>query len=76
MLGLFEKIQDLMKNLQCEPEKFNDKCTTTSHGAKKGIQKGCEYNSKTMVDYSSKFPRGRWSFLGPGSQKEMVRKLL
>ena len=29
-----------------------------------------EYNSKTITDHARNFPRGRRSFLGPGSEKK------
>ena len=44
-------------------------CTTTLYGEIKGNTEQCEYNSKTIADYARRFPRGRWSFLGPGSDK-------
>ena len=74
-LGLLEKIQDLMKDLQCEPEHFNDRITFMSKyndiaWAEKGNTQMCEYKSKTIADYARRFLRGRWSFLGPGSEKK------
>ena len=35
----------------------------------------CDYNSKTIADSARKFPRGRWSFLGPGSEKKWYGEL-
>ena len=32
-------------------------------------QRCCEKNSVTVANYARRFPRGRWSFLGPGSEK-------
>ena len=80
-LGLLEKIQDPMKDLQCEPEQFNDRiifmpmCNDITW-REKGNTEGCEYNSKTIADYARKFPCGRWSFLGPGSEKKWYGNLL
>ena len=36
----------------------------------KGNEERCEYNSQTVANYARKFPRGHWSFLGPGSEKK------
>ena len=36
----------------------------------KGNKEQCEYNSQTVAEYASKFPRGHWSFLGPGSEQK------
>ena len=79
-LGLLEKIQDLVKDQHCEPEQFNDRIIFMSMynditwGEKRNTER-CEYNSKTIADYARKFPRGRWSFLGPGSEKKWYGEL-
>ena len=36
----------------------------------KGNTERCEYNPQTVANYARKFPRGHWSFLGPGSEKK------
>ena len=36
----------------------------------KGNDEICENNSKTIEEYARRFPRGHWSFLGPGSEKK------
>ena len=74
-LGLLEKIQDLMKDVKCELEHFNDRIIFMSMYNdvawwEKGNTETCEYNSKKIADYARKFQRGRWSFLGPGSEKK------
>ena len=74
-LGLLEKIQSLMRDLQCEPEHFTDRIIFTSmyndiEWREKGNTERCEYNSQTVANYARKCPRGRWSFLGPGSEKK------
>ena len=33
-------------------------------------QERCEFNSQTVSDYARRFPRGHWSFLGPGSEEK------
>ena len=74
-LGLLEKIQILMTDLQCEPENFKGRIIFMSmyndivwHA--KGHKEQCEYTSQTVADYARKFPRGHWSFLGPGSEEK------
>ena len=74
-LGFLEKIQDLMRDLQCEPEHFNDRIIFMSMyndtaWRARGIKERCEYNSQTVAHYARRFPRGHWSFLGPGSEKK------
>ena len=73
--GLLEKIQDLMRDLQCEPEHFNDRIIFMSMyndtaWRARGIKERCEYNSQTVANYARRFPRGHWSFLEPGSEKK------
>ena len=41
-------------------------CTMTLHCKKTETKKGV--NSQTVADYARRFPRGHWSFLGPGSE--------
>ena len=73
-LRLLEKIQSLMRDLQCEPEHFNDRIIFMSMyndiaWQEKGNTERCEYNSQTVTEYG-KFPRGHWFFLEPGSEKK------
>ena len=74
-LGLLEKIQSLMRDLQCEPEHLKDRiifmsmCNDIAWG-EEGNTERCEYNSQTVANYAREFPRGHWSFLGPGSDKK------
>ena len=76
-LGLFEKIQSLMRDLQCEPEHFTDRIIfmsmyyDTEWGAK-GNTERCEYNSQTVAEYARKFPHGHWSFLGPRQTRRIL----
>ena len=74
-MGFLEKIQSLMKDLQCEPEHFNGRIIfmsmyTDIAWQEKGNKERCEYNSQTVANYACKFPRGYWSFLRPGSEKK------
>ena len=74
-LVLLESIKDLMKDLQCELEQFNDRIIFMSMhsdivwGERRNTER-CEYNSQTVANYARRFPRGRWSFLGLGSEKK------
>ena len=73
-LGLREKIQSLMRDLQCELEHFTDRIIFMSiyndiEWGAKGNTERCEYNSQTVAEYARRFPRGHWSFLGPGTEK-------
>ena len=74
-LGLLEMIQSLMRDLQCEPEPFNDRIIFMSMyndiaWQEKGSKERCEYNSQTVWNYARKYPLGHWSFLGPGSEEK------
>ena len=74
-LGLLEQIQNLMRGLQCEPEHFKGRIIVMSMYSdialgEKGNTERCIMNSFTVANYARRFPRGRWSFLGPGSEKK------
>ena len=80
-MGLLEKIQDLMKDPQCEPEKFNDKNIFMSmyndiEWRAKGNEERCQYYSpiqRTVANCARRFPRGHWTFLGAGSEEKWFR---
>ena len=42
----------------------------TLYGEKRGNTEKCENNSATVANYAHRFPRGRLSLLGPGSEKK------
>ena len=74
-LDLLEKIQSLMTDLQCEPENFKNRIVFMSmyndiEWTAKGNKEQCEYNSQTVANSAREFPRGHWSFLGPGSEEK------
>ena len=46
------------------------RCTTTLRGDEKGNTERCEDSSQTVAGYVRRFPRGNWSFLGPGTDKK------
>ena len=69
------QIQSLMRDLLCEPEHVKDRIIFMSiyndtAWREKGNVERCEYNSKTVAEYARRFPRGHWSFLGPGTEKK------
>ena len=71
--GLLEKIQSLLRGLQCEPEHFKDRIIFMSMYndiAWRENTERCEYNSQIVASYARKFLRGHWSFLGHGSEKK------
>ena len=45
-------------------------CLTTLYGMQEETKKQCEYNSLAIAEYAGRFPRGHWSFLGPGSEEK------
>ena len=72
-LGLLEKIQKIMTDLQCEPEHFKGRIIFTSMfndivWDAKGNKEQCEYNSQAVAEHARKFSRGHWSFLEPESE--------
>ena len=52
------------RDLQCEPEHFNDRIIFMS--MHKEIQKYVNTIHRQVANYARKFPRGHWSFLEPG----------
>ena len=73
--GLLEQIQEFMKERQCDPEQFESKIIFMSMfkgivwGEKENAKK-CKSKSHEVANYARRFPRGHWSFLGPGSEKK------
>ena len=73
--GLLKNIQNLMRDLQCEPEHFTDRIIFMSmyndiEWRAKGSKERCEYNSQTVANYAHRLTRGHWSFLGCGSEEK------
>ena len=74
-MGIFNEIQQMMGKLQCEPENFTGRIIFMSMlndivWDAKGNDELRVNNSKTSKEYAERFPRGHWSFLGPGSEKK------
>ena len=55
------------KNSQDGSSSF--RCSTTSHGDKDNEQE-CNAHADLVPKNAKRFPPGRWSFLGPGSEKK------
>ena len=78
-LGLLEKIQNLMKDLQCESEQVNDRIIFVSMflsmckdivWREEGNTEKRVTNSVVVSKYARGFPCVRWSFLGFGSEQK------
>ena len=67
-LGLLEKIQQPLTDLQFEPQLFISMFNDIVWDGK-GNKEQCVDNSQAVAEYARKFSRGHWSFLGPGSQE-------
>ena len=74
-LGILEETQIFMLELQCEPEHFEGRIIFMSMyndiiWREQGRTEKCDTNSVAVANYARRFPLGRWSFLGPGSEKK------
>ena len=74
-LGILEEIQKIMIELQWEPEQFKGRIFFMSlyndkEWRERGNTETCETNAVTVANYARRFPHGRWSFWGPGSEKK------
>ena len=45
-------------------------CSTTLYGMQKEVTNYVKINQRQFKEYAERFPRGHWSFLGPGSEKK------
>ena len=71
--NIVKEIQQMMGELQCEPENFTGRIIfmlmfNDIVWDSKGNDEKCENNSKTIKQYARGFLRGHWSFPGPGSE--------
>ena len=46
------------------------RCSTTSHGDLKTMEQECELSANLVSIYARRFPPGKWSFFGLGSEKK------
>ena len=79
-LTIFEKIQKNLQGQKIDPEHVEERFIFMSmlndmDWTKKGQSEICLSNSEKVRDFAKKkkFPRGHWSFLGPGDEEKMVR---
>ena len=73
--GIFVEIKKVKTELQCKPEQFEGRILFMSVyndmiRGEQGNHEKCETNSVTVVNCARRFPLGRWSFLGRGSEKK------
>ena len=74
-LQLCNKVQDFISKMSVEPEEFTGRIifmsmvNDISWGSQDNEQE-CELNAKLVSIYARRFSPGRWSFLGPGSEKK------
>ena len=73
-LQVLTKIQNMMTEIQCEPEQFIGRNIFMSMYIVivwgEGNEEFCTANSQTVAGYARRFAHGHWSFLGPGSEKK------
>ena len=74
-IRILKQIQQMMTELQCEPENFIGRIIFMSMfndtvWDAKGNDESCVNNSKTIEKYARRLPRGHGSFLGSGSEKK------
>ena len=74
-MGILEEIQKIMTELQCGLEQFKGRIIFMSMyndtvWRERGNTEKCIMNSDAVANYASRFLLGRWSFLGPGSEKK------
>ena len=72
---LLSQIQEFMKAQKCDPEQFKGRIIFMSMfndigWGEKGNDEKCKSNAYEVANYARRFPRGHWSFLGPGSEKK------
>ena len=74
-LQLCYKVQDFLSKMSVEPEDFTGRIifmsmfNDISWGSQDNEQE-CELSAKLVSIYAKRFSPGRWSFLGPGSEKK------
>ena len=73
-LGILQEIQKCLKSVQCEPEHINGRIIFMSMfndiaWRENDNTEECAQNATEVSKYARRFPCGRSSFLGPGSEK-------
>ena len=80
-LKLCYKVQEFMSKMSIQPQDFTGRIfflsmfNDISWGSQENKQE-CESSAQLVSIYAKIFSPGRWSFLGPGSEKEVIFLLL
>ena len=74
-LGLVREIQKKMTEITIRPEQFRDRIIFMSmyndtDWTKDGKPQMCMSNSFEVKAHANRFPKGHWSFLGPGTEEK------
>ena len=74
-LQLCNKVQEVLSRLSIQPEDFTGRIIFMSmfndiSWGNKDHEQECELNADLVSIYARRFPPGRWSFLGAGSEKK------
>ena len=74
-LQLCYKVQEFMSKMSIRPEDFTGRIIFMSmfndiSWRSQDNEQGCESNANLVSLYARRFPAGRWSFFGPGSEKK------
>ena len=69
------KVQEFLSKMSVEPEEFKGRIIVMSmfndiSWRSKENEQGCELSAKLVSIYAKRFSPGRWSLLGPGSEKK------
>ena len=79
-LQLCYKVQEFMSKMCIQPEDITGRIIfmsmfNESHGDLKKISKNANRSAQLVSVYAKRFSPGRWSFLGPGSEKKWYSTL-
>ena len=71
---LLQQIRNMMEKSNIQPEGFKDRTIFMSMSndidwGRQGNEENCLQNSVSVAAYAARFPKGHWSFLGPGSEE-------
>ena len=74
-LQLCNKVQEFLSKMSIEPEDFTGRIIFMSmfndfSWGSKDNERECELSAKVVSIYAKRFSPGKWSFLGPGSEKK------
>ena len=75
-LQLINKVHEFLSNMSIQPEDFTGRIIFMSmfndiSWGSKDNKKECESSAQLVSLYAKRFSAGQWSFLGPGSEKEV-----